>query len=189
MLQWAKTQLGFPQLVFLCLAGALHAESGVWLDVGFVKQEKNGCGAASIAMIMQYWQQQQRQPVIADAERIQQTLYSGKAHGIYASDLERYLDDHGYQTFAFRGGWSDLKEHLKKGRPLIVALKPPRQAEFHYVVVTGLDWTQDLVLTNDPAGRKLVKQTRFDFEKEWKATDNWTLLAVPRQQDAIFSSH
>src|ERR1043165_5812507 len=29
--------------------------SGVWLDVPFIKQEKDGCGAASIAMVMQYW--------------------------------------------------------------------------------------------------------------------------------------
>jgi ABC-type bacteriocin/lantibiotic exporter with double-glycine peptidase domain len=174
----------------LCLCGELFASSpsGVWLDVPFVKQEKNGCGAASIAMILQYWQHEQSQAATVNAEQIQQMLYSSRAHGIYAFDLERYLDEHGYQTFAFRGEWSDLKEHLEKGRPLIVALKPPRQAEFHYVVVTGLDWTQNLVLTNDPSERKLLKQTRFDFEKEWKATNNWTLLAVPRQQNATSSS-
>jgi ABC-type bacteriocin/lantibiotic exporter with double-glycine peptidase domain len=176
--------------VLLCLCGELFASSpsGVWLDVPFVKQEKNGCGAASIAMILQYWQHEQSQAATANAEQIQQMLYSSKAHGIYASDLEHYLDQHGYRTFGFRGQWSDLKEHLEKGRPLIVALKPPRQAEFHYVVVTGLDWEQDLVLTNDPAERKLLKQTRFEFEKEWKATNNWTLLAVPRQQNAASSS-
>ena len=39
---------------------AIAGESaGVWLDVPFVKQEKNGCGAASIAMVMQFWQRQQ----------------------------------------------------------------------------------------------------------------------------------
>ncbi len=190
MLRGAKAQLGLAQLACWGLVGVLlGADNGVWLDVPFVNQDKNGCGAASIAMVMQYWQQQQRQPVTADAERIQQTLYSAKAHGIYASDLKRYLEDHGYQTFSFRGEWSDLAEHLKKGRPLIVALRPPGQAEFHYVVVTGLDWTQDLVLTNDPAERKLLKQLRTDFEKEWKATDHWTLLAVPRQQNTTSSSH
>jgi hypothetical protein len=53
----------------------------VWLDVPFVKQEKDGCGAASIAMVMQYWQAQQGQPVNAtsDAAQIQRTLYSAKA--------------------------------------------------------------------------------------------------------------
>ena len=29
--------------------------SGIWLDVPFVPQEKNGCGAAVIAMVMDYW--------------------------------------------------------------------------------------------------------------------------------------
>src|SRR5437773_1517581 len=55
----------------------------------------------------------------------------------------------------------------------------------HYVVVRGLDWQQDVVLKNDPAERKLLKQGRTDFEKEWKAAGYWTLLAVPRQGDPV----
>ena len=45
----------------LYLGGMILAaqQPGVWLDVPFVRQEKNGCGAASIAMVMQYWQRQQ----------------------------------------------------------------------------------------------------------------------------------
>jgi ABC-type bacteriocin/lantibiotic exporter with double-glycine peptidase domain len=184
MPQWAR-----PALVCVCFAGLLWgAESGVWLDVPFVKQEKNGCGAASVAMIMQYWQNQQHQTATADANQIQKTLYSRGAHGIYATDLKRYLDDHGYKTFVFRGEWSDLKDHLRKGRPLVVALKPRGQSELHYVVVAGLDWAEDIVSINDPAERKLLSQTRFDFEKAWKATDNWTLLAVPQEQNSTPSS-
>jgi ABC-type bacteriocin/lantibiotic exporter with double-glycine peptidase domain len=163
---------------------------GQWLDVPFVKQEKNGCGAASIAMVMQYWQLQSGQPADknADAEQIQRALYSGPAHGVHASDMTRYLQQHGFRTFAFQGGWDDLKQQLAKGRPLIVALKPavlkPGAGDMplHYVVVTGLDWEHKLVLKNDPAERKLLKQEEVDFEREWKATGNWTLLAIP---DAI----
>jgi uncharacterized protein YvpB len=51
----------------------------------------------------------------------------------------------------------------------------------HYVVVTGLDWHKELVMVNDPAARKLLKQERSKFETEWKPTANWTLLAVPQQ--------
>ena len=93
-----------------CLCGVLVAAgaTGVWLDVPFVKQEKNACGAASIAMVMQYWQRQQGQQPNVDAERIQRALYSKDAHGIYASDLEHYFQQHGFRTFAFRGEWSDL---------------------------------------------------------------------------------
>jgi ABC-type bacteriocin/lantibiotic exporter with double-glycine peptidase domain len=157
--------------------------SNVWLDVPFVKQEKNGCGAASIAMIMQYWQRQQGQVSTGaeDAGRIQRELYTREAHGIYASDLEQYLSQHGYRTFAFRGEWNDLASNLAKGRPLLVALQPAHHDPLHFVVIAGMEPDADLVLMNDPAQRKLLKQDRSDFEKQWKAAGNWTLLAVPRQ--------
>jgi ABC-type bacteriocin/lantibiotic exporter with double-glycine peptidase domain len=173
--------------VVLCLCGiGVEAQSGgVWLDVPFIKQEKNGCGAASIAMVMQYWQRQQgpaaNPGMEADAEMIQRALYSEKDHGIHASDMERYFQQHGFRTFAFAGGWDDLRQHLEKGRPLIVALKPmPLEHALHYVVVAGLDVNRNLVLVNDAAQRKLLKEDRVTFEKEWKATGNWTLLAAPQ---------
>jgi ABC-type bacteriocin/lantibiotic exporter with double-glycine peptidase domain len=167
-------------LTVLCLAVLGFAQAGVWLDVPFVKQDKNACGAASIAMVMQYWQRQQRQAAtpVSDAEQIQRALYSRNAHGIFASDLQKYFAAHGYRAFAFHGAWDDLQQHLAKGRPLIVALKPGRGDPLHYVVVTGLDPQQ--VLTNDPAQRKLLKQDRSEFEKQWRGTGNWTLLAVPQ---------
>ncbi len=160
-------------------------QTGVWLDVPFVRQQRKGCGAASLAMVLQYWQRQQHlttKPAAADPGQIQRVLYSRAAGGIYASDMEHYLQQQGFRTFAFRGEWNDLREQLEKGRPLIVALKAQR-AELHYVVVAGLDWQQDVVLKNDPAERKLLKQERAEFEKEWKAAGNWTLLAVPREEE------
>jgi len=46
-----------PLLVLaVCTLVFAGEQTAVWLDVPFVKQEKNGCGAASIAMVMQYWQ-------------------------------------------------------------------------------------------------------------------------------------
>jgi predicted double-glycine peptidase len=171
---------------FVCFCGLLFATEppGVWLDVPFVKQEKDGCGAASIAMVIQYWLNQLG-PVSGkntDAAQIQDALYSSQARGIYASDLEHYLQQQGFRTFTFRGEWSDLKQHLEKGRPLIVALKPAAgNVPLHYVVVTGLDWDQALVMINDPAQRKLLKEHRSSFEQKWNAADNWTLLAVPQQ--------
>jgi predicted double-glycine peptidase len=170
-------------LLIGALSGALYAADvpGVWLDVPFVKQEKDGCGAASIAMVMQYWQQQRSQPAGSDADAIliQHLLYSAKARGIYASDMERYFREKGFRTFTIRGEWEDLKQHLDKGRPLIVALKPEGgRAPLHYVVVTGMD--QQVVMVNDPAQRKLLKQDRSSFERQWSAADKWTLLALPQ---------
>jgi ABC-type bacteriocin/lantibiotic exporter with double-glycine peptidase domain len=173
-------------LVLLGVCGVLLAADipGVWLDVPFVKQEKDGCGAASIAMVMQYWQRQLRESVNLDSDpaQIQRSLYSAKAHGIYASDMERYFREKGFRTFTIRGEWEDLKQHLDKGRPLIVALKPAGGAPLHYVVVTGVDPEQAIVMVNDPAQRKLLKQDRPSFDREWSAADRWTLLAVPQSE-------
>jgi ABC-type bacteriocin/lantibiotic exporter with double-glycine peptidase domain len=165
---------------FWCVA----EPSGVWLDVPFVKQAKNGCGAASIAMVMQFWQRQQgRSPDNAsDAREIEKALYSSRAHGIYASDLERYLRAQGFRAFAFEGTRDDLRQHLEKGRPLIVALKLAGQAPLHYVVVVGLDPENQLILVNDPAERKLLKREQANFEKEWRGAGNWALLAVPQAE-------
>jgi hypothetical protein len=38
--------------------------------------------------------------------------------------MSHYLEQQGFRTFAFQGEWGNLKQHLEKGRPLIVALKP-----------------------------------------------------------------
>ena len=180
-----------PQLAGLLLLGlfcgqvlaAAATAPAIWLDVPFVKQEKNGCGAASIAMVMQYWHAKQGQAADerANPEQIQRALYSADARGIYASQVAHYFQQNGFQTFAFLGTWADLKEHLEKGRPLMVALKPG-SASLHYVVVAGLDSDQGLVLMNDPAQRKLLRQDRASFEREWTAAGNWTLLALPRAE-------
>ncbi len=170
-------------VLMLWVGGSLFAAgpSGIWVDVPFVKQEKDGCGAASIAMVMQYWQLQQGRSgnPTADAAQIQRALHSNAAHGIYASDMQRYFQQNGYVTFAFAGQWSDLKQHLEKGRPLITALKPGSIVPLHYVVVAGLDQERQLVLLNDPAQRKLLKEDRSSFEQEWTGAGRWTLLALP----------
>lgn len=174
---------GARRLALCVLSCSLSvAEAGLWLDVPFIPQEKNGCGSASIAMVMQYWAQQQKRPLDASADpsEIQRRLYSKQGRGIYASGMEKYFEAHGFRAYVFHGEWPDLQQHLEKGRPLIVALKPQQTGgPLHYIVVAGLDTEQGLVLVNDPAQRKLLKQDRSSFEREWSATGKWTLLALP----------
>lgn len=154
---------------------------GVWIDVPFIQQQRDGCGAAVIAMVMQYWQQHEGQPVspAADSAHIFAALDRKAAHGIYAADMLRYFRQNGYRAFAFAGEWADLEHHLAQGRPLIAALKPGAGLPLHYVVVAGVDPERHIVLVNDPAQRKLLKQDATRFEEDWKAAGHWTLLAVP----------
>jgi predicted double-glycine peptidase len=160
----------------LVLLPATGAGQGRWLDVPFVRQEKNGCGAASLAMILAYWSPSDG-AIGSRAHSIQQELYVPAERGIPASSMQRYLEARDFEAFAFSGVWADLVEHLEKGRPLIVALKPGRT--LHYAVVAGVNG--DLIALNDPSDRKLRQITRAQFEKSWIAAGWWTLLAVPRK--------
>ena len=174
----------FVALVTLWVSTAAFAagSANLWLDVPFVAQTKDGCGAATVAMVMQYWEHQQNQPAKPEAQPLQifHALYSEAAHGIYASAMARYFQANGFRAFAFAANSMDIERQLHFGRPLIVALKPDSGSSLHYVVVAGLDEPQQVVLVNDPAQRKLLKEDQSQFEREWKAAGNWALLAVPQ---------
>ena len=173
--------------IAVCLCGVLIASAleppAIWLDVPFVQQQKDGCGAAVIAMVMQYWQAQpaHSQLSVPDPLEIQRALFSRPAHGIYAADLQRYFEEHGFQAFAFRGDWEVVRSNLEKGRPLVAALRPSKgESSLHYVVIAGLDLQNGLIMVNDPAQKKLLQLERKRFDEEWNAVGRWTLLAVPK---------
>ena len=175
--------------VVFSVAGAGYALAGAtgeaWIDVPFVAQAKNGCGSASIAMVMMYWEKKEGRSArggTADAGKIQEALYSRAEGGIPASAMKRYFEEAGYRAFTFRGDWEELGRHLGKGRPLIVALKSSgAHGPLHYVVVVGMDAESGYVYVNDPAQGKMLRVSREGFESEWSGAHNWTLLAVPRR--------
>jgi len=168
----------------LSALGLATEPGGIWLDVPFVAQQGNGCGAACISMVMRYWSRQGGLMARSalDAAAIQRALYSKRAKGIPAAAMQKYLEEAGFRTFVFRGEWVDLRTHLSKGRPLIVCIgENGRPHPLHYVVVTGLDWQEGLVVVNDPAQRKLLRMDQATFERGWGAMNHWTLLALPRE--------
>ncbi len=177
--------LGWIRVVVItvALARAAAAGSGVWLDVPFIRQPHNGCGAACLAMVITYWREQGFPCLARTVNDIQEALYSRDARGTFAADLQRYLEAAGFRAFAFRGTTGDLRDHLGRGRPLIVALGESHR-KIHYVVVVGLDEADGTLLVNDPAQRKLLKMDQPDFQKRWDATRNWTLLAVPASSES-----
>ncbi len=172
-------------VVLLCGCMAMAAElPAIWIDVPYVKQSPEGCGAASIAMVMQYWSAAggKTPGSAADAGQILRVLHSPKGHGVYASAMSHYFEEQGYQTYSFVGDWDSLRQHLTKGRPLILALKPSSmERSLHYVVAAGMDPQREIVMVNDPAERKLRELDRRTFEKQWEGAQRWTLLALPKQ--------
>ena len=160
----------------------LAAETGVWIDVPFVRQTDKACGAATASMILRYWAEKGFDVANADqpVEELHRKLYARDHNGTLGNALASFLDRSGMRTFVFRGEHSDLAEHLAEGRPLIVCLDPPRGGSLHYAVAVGLDPAGEAVLLNDPARRKLARYDRREFLESWAAAGHWTLLAVPR---------
>lgn len=158
------------------------APPAIWIDVPYVSQTKEGCGSATISMVMRYWAKQYGQPVTPemDAAKIQNRLYSPQRKGIPGSAMEKYFQEQGFRAFAFRGDWNDLQHHLEQGRPLIVCLKASgERGPLHYSVVVGLDAERAYVFLNDPAVGKMLRISHEGFQSEWDSAKNWTLLAVP----------
>ena len=158
----------------------------IWIDVPYVVQTRDGCGSASISMVMRYWEGKtgRSASVNSDPEAIQQALFSPAKGGIPASLMRDYFLKFGYRAFAFQGEWQDLKHHLEQGRPLIVGLRASGPLEpLHYVVVVGIDPERGYLFINDPAQAQMLRISREGFETEWHPTHNWTLLALPRSGD------
>ena len=169
----------------LLLAAVLTAAgaTGLWIDVPFVRQTDRACGAANAAMLLRYWANKGFPLEGADAElsALHQQLYSKEEKGTTGGSLQALLEGAGLRTFIFRGEYADLEKHLAAGRPLIVCVDPPRGGgTLHYALAVGLDRETDAVLLNDPSRKKLARYDRTEFLRSWAATDNWTLLAVPR---------
>ena len=184
-------KVGIIFVLLVIFAGSVESNlgaetAGTWIDVPFVMQTKDGCGSASISMVIRYWENRSGQTALATAnpEKIQAALFSPAASGIPASMMRKYFQDIGYRAFAFQGQWDDLKHHLEQGRPLIVGLRESwAHGPLHYAVLVGIDSERGYVLMNDPAQQKMLRISREGFESEWRSTQNWTLLAVPRVED------
>ena len=83
---------------------------------------------------------------------------------------------------AFAGDVPLVREHLGRGRPLILAIAAGR-GQYHDVVAVGIDDVRHALIVNDPAegaGRAIPFSA---LEKKWKATGHWTLLVQPLTAD------
>jgi predicted double-glycine peptidase len=163
----------FAALVYPVL---MMAQAG-WLDVPYVRQTAEGCGPASVAMVMQYWLRHDARMdrAAADENAVLKALPPSR-RGVSGEAMRGYLESHGLDAFVFRGTMEDLSHHTAKGRPVIVCLAPSR-GSLHYAVVAAVE--EDSVLLNDPGRGKLFREELARFRTMWNQTGNWALLAVP----------
>jgi ABC-type bacteriocin/lantibiotic exporter with double-glycine peptidase domain len=172
-------------LSFVCLAlvaqvravdrapGRDGAES-LRLDVPVVWQEKELCGAASLAMVFGYWGREISQYAIAAG------IGHKPGEGLRGEDMRDFCEQAGFSAFMFRGDLDGVKDHLRKGRPVVVAIRAKTARLYHYIVLVGFDDASSVVLANDPQEGKLVRIADRKFLALWGRSKAWSLLVVPR---------
>jgi predicted double-glycine peptidase len=165
--------------VVLVCALAAPAIAADPLQVPFFRQQKNGCGAAAVAMVVHYWRGVVPRPdrETPSPEAVYQALYQPERYGIPLADMRRYLDELGFRAFALRAQWSDIEQNLAKSRPLIVGLKKKPKGRMHFAVVVAADG--DHVWLNDPTRGSAKRVRQSEFARQWELADRWLLLATP----------
>jgi predicted double-glycine peptidase len=167
-------------ITIVLAAGLASSAPDIRLDVPLFRQQRNGCGAASVAMVVHYWSRQLPELGLGGAQpaEVYEQLYSAEIGGIPMAAMKRYLEERGFHAFSVQASWEDLEDHLGKRRPVIVCLRKGPRSAMHYAVVVGLEGNR--VWLNDPTRRKASAVKRSKFEKKWTSADRWLLLAVPR---------
>jgi tetratricopeptide (TPR) repeat protein len=158
-------------LAALASAGGA-ASSAAPLPVPFVPQQKDTCAAAALAMVMRYYGME------ASSDAIAAALVEKELRGIRGSRLAELARGHGMVAVAFAGDVALLREHLGRGRPLILSVAAGR-SRYHDVVAIGIDDARGALVVNDPArgaGRTIPLDA---LERTWSVTGHWTLLVQP----------
>ena len=143
------------------------------LEVPYVPQQKDTCGAAALSMVLQYW------GAAVPHDEVKDALLQKELRGIAGSALAAFAAGRGFTAVAHAGDITHLRDHVAKGRPMIVAWAMGR-GRYHDVVVIGFDDERDRVLVHDPARGAARGVDHETFRKRWAGAGHWTLLVAPK---------
>ena len=142
----------------------------VVLDVPYVPQSEDMCGAAAVTMAFRYWGATDVR--MSDFE----PLVARDGSGIAASDLLRATLEMGWEAVPFTGDLNAVSDQIGRGRP-VIALIAVGGGRFHYVTVVGR--LEKAVVYHDPAVSPYQMMDTLDFKTAWAESGYWTLLVLP----------
>jgi ABC-type bacteriocin/lantibiotic exporter with double-glycine peptidase domain len=124
-------------------------------------------------MVLQYY------GVAVSHDDVARELLQPELHGIAGSALAAFASGRGMTAVPHAGDIDHLRDHVGKGRPMIVAWAMGK-GRFHDVVVVGFDEARDRVIVHDPA-RGASRAVKMDtFRRQWAGAGYWTLLVAPK---------
>lgn len=152
----------------------LSRTNGFYLEIPYAQQIKNYCGPASLEMVFRHWNQP------TDQHELASHFVPFPSKGLSGAQLKKLAVRYGFDAYSFTGDSKLLKEHLQKGRPLVVALESSGLLNRnHFVVLVGWDESKQDWLVHDPAKGPYQRYSAKKFGKQWRQLENWTLLVIP----------
>lgn len=150
--------------------------------------ERNYCGPACLAMVLNYWDEMRS----FNQQKIADEIYDSENQTTYNSELVLYPRIKGFVSYSFQGNLQILKDVVGKDIPVIVLTKPIKQiGKGHYRVVIGFDDDEDQIIFHDPYFGDRHAMTSKDFMKVWELGKGrnqfrWMMAVVPDQSPFPF---
>jgi tetratricopeptide (TPR) repeat protein len=150
--------------------------------------ERNYCGPASLAMVLNSWDEERS----FSQRKIADEIYDSGSQATYNSELVLYPRTKGFESYSFQGDLGTLKDLIRKDIPVIVLTKTTKQiGKGHYRVVVGFDEDEGRIIFHDPyfGGRKAMKTKTF--MKVWELgkgrnQSRWMMVVVPGRSSFPF---
>lgn len=161
-------------LLNLLCSPVYSMKGGFYLKVPYVRQVKNYCGPAALASVFRYWKRS------ADQHQLAAKFSPFPKKGLSGAQLKELAAGQDFVAYSFSGNSEMVLAHLRKGRPLIVALSSSKLLNLnHYVVLVGWDEEALEWIVHDPADGPYKRFEAEKLSKKWSELENWTLLVLP----------
>jgi len=150
--------------------------------------ERNYCGPACLAMVLNYWDETRS----FSQRKIADDIYDSESQATYNSELVLYPRTKGFESYSFQGNLQILKDVVGKDIPVIVLTKTIKQiAKGHYRVVIGFDDDEGQIIFHDPYFGDRTAMTVKNFMKVWELgkgrnQSRWMMAVVPDQSPFPF---
>ncbi|MBE9531300.1 MAG: C39 family peptidase [Proteobacteria bacterium] len=154
---------------------AANPEIGAYIrDVPFYPQEKYMCGPAALTSLLNYYS------FGYDIDEVTAEVFEEKIQGTLLMDMLIYAKLKGFNAKAYESGPFDLKEELKKKRPMILKLNLGTKEKplGHYIVAIGFDDDTGTLIAHSG----IIQAQIFPYKtimKSWKLTGYSALLIRP----------
>ncbi len=176
-------------IIVLITSNVAFAQPHYIKGIYYIKQQdRNYCGPATLAMLMNYWSKEKKY----DQHEVAEAIYDEKTKIAYNSDMVFFPSQEGLTAYSFNSTMEELKKLIDSGIPIIVFQKPVKRVKKgHYRIVFGYDEEKKAFVLHDPMLGPNKGIRYKDFQELWNFGDNanmqnWTLAIFPEDKPSVF---